>query len=56
MKRGLPKGIIAVNEGFCKRCGAKKDLRFGICFDCATQEEKDENIRQLARALEEPQK
>lgn len=31
---------IAEYRSTCKRCGAKKDLRMGYCFDCATKAEK----------------
>ena len=40
---GLPKGVKIIEDfgwGYCKRCGRFKDLRFGVCFDCATEEEK----------------
>lgn len=45
--RGLPKGIIAENMGTCKRCGKYRDLRFGVCFDCATPEEMKKDIEAL---------
>jgi uncharacterized paraquat-inducible protein A len=33
--------------GFCKRCHEHKDLRFGVCFRCATEAEKEADLELL---------
>jgi len=46
----FPKKVTVVEDfgwGYCKRCGKFKDLRFGVCFDCATEEEKRRDLELL---------
>lgn len=46
----LPKDVVIVEDfgwGYCKRCGRFQDLRFGVCFDCATDEEKQHDLELL---------